>query len=133
LLASVKGLEWMSRFPIGRQAASLILILCFVHFALHYATAAIQTEGDPENRAAINNRLAREPGKQLVFVRYWPQHGASEWIHNAADIDSAKIVWAINLGVEEDAKLRQYYPDRKPWLLEPDAHPPRLTALPPQP
>lgn len=133
LLVSVKGLEWMSRFPLGRPAASLILILCFAHFALQYATAAIQTEGDPEHRAAIENRLASEPGKQLVFVRYWPQHGASEWIHNAADIDSAKIVWAIDLGAGEDAKLRQYYPDRKPWLLEPDAHPPRLTPLLPQP
>ncbi|HLI83874.1 MAG TPA: hypothetical protein VKV17_08145 [Bryobacteraceae bacterium] len=133
LLVSAKGLEWMSRFPHGRTAAFLILTLCLAHFALRYATAAIQTEGDPEHRAAIDSRLAREPGKQLVFVRYWPQHGASEWIHNAADIDGAKIVWAIDLGPEKNAKLRQYYPDRQAWLLEPDAQPPRLTALPPQP
>ncbi len=132
LLVSIKGLAWMSRFRIGRAAASLILILCLADFAFRYATAAIQTEGDPEHRAAIQKRLEGEPGKQLVFVRYWPQHGASEWIHNAADIDRAKIVWAISLGTEEDAKLRQYYADRKAWLLEPDAHPPRLTVLPPQ-
>lgn len=130
LLVSVKGLEWMSRFPVGRQAAWLILILCLAHFAFNYATAAAQRESDPEHRAEIDDRLAREAVQQLVFVRYWPQHGATEWIHNAADIDGAKVVWAIDLGAEEDAMLRRYYPNRKAWLLEPDAHPPRLTALP---
>jgi hypothetical protein len=32
---------------------------------------------------------------------------------------------ALDLG-SENAKLRQYYPDRSVWLLEPDARPVRL-------
>ena len=43
-----------------------------------------------------------------------------------ADIDASQIVWARDLGAEEDEKLRQYYPDRTAWLLEPDFRPPRL-------
>jgi hypothetical protein len=67
------------------------------------------------------------PGKQLVFVRYYPPHEFREWVHNAADIDGAQIVWARDLGPEENEKLRRYYPDRAAWLLEPDFRPARLT------
>jgi hypothetical protein len=83
--------------------------------------------GDPQGRRAVAEELARAPGQQLVFVRYAPSHRFAEWIHNAADIDSARIVWANDLGAEENMALLRYYAKRKAWLLEPDAHPPALT------
>jgi hypothetical protein len=127
LLISVKALEQLSRF--SRDAAMFVLLLCVAHFLFFYGMGLSGTDtADPEGRAAIRDRLIKLPGKQLVFVRYWPQHGATEWIQNAADIDAAKIVWAIDLGDEEDAALRRYYPERKVWILEPDSHPARLTA-----
>jgi hypothetical protein len=82
--------------------------------------------GDPQGRIAVNRRLEQAPGAHLVFVRYWPEHRFEEWIHNAADIDAARIVWAADLGPGENEKLRTDYPARTPWLLEPDAAPPRL-------
>jgi hypothetical protein len=85
--------------------------------------------GDSEGRIAINQRLAQAPGRQLVFVRYGPQHLFREWVHNAADIDSAPVVWALDLGAEEDQKLERYYADRAVWLVEPDARPPRLIRI----
>ena len=125
----------------------MILILCFAHFVFWYGIhlagdlnllIALSGDeswdeinyGDPEGRIAVNDRLAKAAGKQLVFVQYSPQHGAHEWIHNAANIDAARVVWAIDLGSSEDDALRRYYPDRHVWLLEPDAHPPRLTEVP---
>jgi hypothetical protein len=148
VLIGVKGLEQLSR--LGNEAVTLILILCLAHFLFWYgihlagdenlliATSADESwddinYGDPEGRIAINDELAKAPGKQLVFVRYSPQHGAHEWIRNAADIDRARVVWAIDLGPSEDDALRRYYPDRHAWLLEPDAHPPRLTEAPAAP
>jgi hypothetical protein len=83
--------------------------------------------GDPLGRIEVRDRLAQAAGKQLVFVRYWPQHRFEEWIHNAADIDHAREVWALDRGASENEKLRRYYPDRTVWLLEPDAHPPKLS------
>jgi hypothetical protein len=48
-------------------------------------------------------------------------------VYNAADIDGAGVVWARDLGTDENDKLRRYYPDRTAWLLEPDARPPKLS------
>ena len=86
--------------------------------------------GDPDGRIGFNRRLAESPGEQLVFVRYFSTHGYREGIHNSADIDKAKVVWALDLGNAENDKLKSYYPDRKVWLMEPDAIPPRLSPYP---
>ena len=147
VLISVKALESLALFK--EEAMHLIVFLCLAHFLFWYGIHLLGNQnvelamsryeswdelnmGDREGRSAINNRLAASPGKQLVFVRYFPQHGAMEWIHNAANIDAAPVVWAIDSGPEENAKLRSYYPDRSVWLLEPDAlignaRAPRLT------
>ena len=93
-----------------------------------YETWDAINHGDPAGRAAIQKALAEVPGKQLVVVRYWPQHiFQQEWVYNAADVDGARVVWARDLGTDENDKLRRYYPDRTIWLLEPDARPPKLS------
>jgi hypothetical protein len=149
VLLSVKGLERLSRVDIrglacGQHAARLILFLCGAHFLFWYGMHASRYEelraamapyetwdainhGDEDGRIAVNQHLSEAPGRQLVFVRYWPRHTFDEWVHNAADIDGARVVWARDLGDAEDEKLLKYYSGRKAWLLEPDFHPPRLT------
>jgi hypothetical protein len=146
LLIGVAGLERLSR--IRPDAARFIVYLCFAHFlfwyglhlfgserfverAVQYETWDAINDGDPDGRIAIANRLAREPGHHLVFVRYWPGHRFKEWVHNDADIDASRVVWARDLGEPENEKLRRYYPGRDVWLLEPDARPPRLTRARP--
>jgi len=137
LLIAVTALQRM-----GRAASVLLLVSAFqflfwygIHLAgtdrMLFATARYESTdfidyGDPEGRIAVGNRLAAAPGKQLVFVRYSTQHMFHEWIHNAADPDGARVVWAADLGADENQNLRAYYPDRKAWLVEPDARPPLL-------
>jgi len=155
LLMTVKGLErlrsWRIRaWPAGREAAGLILLLCAGHFFLWYGIHAIGDErllsglgqyeswdfinwGDAQGRVQIDKRLAKEPGNQLVFVHYGPRHRYYTWIHNAADIDRARVVWALDLGPEENEKLIRYYPGRTAWLIEPDTRPPNLTPYQPEP
>ena len=150
VLVSVTGLQRLSRLtirslPAGREAAQLILLLCMAHFlfwyGLHlfdqqpfslalrqYETWDAINHGDPAGRTAIQRALAEVPGKHLVFVRYWPQHiFQQEWVYNAADVDGARVVWARDLGADENDKLRRHYPDLTIWLLEPDARPPKLS------
>jgi hypothetical protein len=132
VLVTVTGLRQLSRF--SALAAGIVFLLCIAQFALEYGLQALSRDPwslalrDPARRVAVNEELARAPGKQLVFVRYWPQHiFQDEWVYNAADIDGARVVWARDRGAAEDEKLRRYYPDRMVWLLEPDARPPKLT------
>ena len=145
ILISVVGLEKLSRW--NQLSSRILLFLCAAHFIfwygmhstrdsdLYYALTPFESwdainRGDPEGRIAINHQLDAERGRQLVFVRYWPQHQFHEWVYNAADIDGARIIWARDLGPDENQKLLRYYPDRAAWLLEPDARPPRLTHYP---
>lgn len=131
----------LKRMP--RMAANAILFLAVAHFAFWYGVHAYGNQdfldafgpfelfdfvnhGDPEGRRPILKQLQQAPGNQLVFVRYAPFHPLREWISNAADIDRSKVVWALDLGPEEDRKLLDYYPDRTVWLAELDARPPRL-------
>jgi hypothetical protein len=113
--------------PDDNGAARLIVYLCLAHFAFWYSRSFFDPPA-PERRAAVNRQIAQSPGKQLVFVRYWPQHiFQDEWVYNAANIDRSRVVWARDLGSSENQKLLRYYPDRTAWLLEPDAMPPKLT------
>ena len=141
LFIAVRGLERIDRWK--PQISRLILLLCGAQFVFWYGLHAIAGDnlwdafhyepwdfinyGDPEGRIAVEDKLDAEPGQQLVFVRYWPGHEFREWIHDAADIDASRIVWALDLGAAENQKLLSYYPNRNAWLLQPDAQPVKLT------
>lgn len=76
--------------------------------------------GWPQHRQIIADSLARR-GKSLVFVRYAPKHPmADEWVYNAADIDAAPVVWARDLGPQDNAELLRYYRDRSAWIVDVD-------------
>ncbi len=146
VLAGVAALQYLSRWPAGRAAARLIVFLALAHFlfwygmmcgnetmllaAGRYDTADFINYGDTEGRIRINDQLASSAGKHLVFVRYGPQHMFHEWIHNAADIDAAEVIWAADLGYTENQKLIECYPTRRVWLVEPDARPPEIEPYP---
>lgn len=66
--------------------------------------------------------LERQPGKQLVFVRYSSNHSPmDEWVYNSVDIDRSKVVWARDMSPTENAEIERYYRDRTVWLMQPDS------------
>jgi hypothetical protein len=124
----------------------LVALLCVARFTFWYGVHLVGHDdvfiatgpyeswdyinfGDFEGRRAIDRQLGAAAGEQLVFVRYSQQHTLREWVHNEADIDKARVVWALDLGPEENAVLRRYYAGRTAWLVEPDAKPPRLSRV----
>jgi hypothetical protein len=143
VLMSVAGLERLSQ--INAEAAKILVFLCVAYFGFWYtlhifdksafSQAMRQYETwdglnhqNPARRIFVRGELPVARGKFVVFVRYSSRHiFQDEWVYNAADIDAARIVWARDLGAEENAKLRAYYPDRTALLLEPDSPTPELT------
>ena len=144
VLIAVAGLQRLSRW---RLVPSVILGVCAAEFVFWYGLHAFAPDpilnglgryeawdflnhGDADGRIAINRQLAQSSGRQLVFVRYSPQHEFREWIHNDADIDRAHVVWAADMGTDINEILRHYYPDRTVWLVEPDRDPPTMALYP---
>jgi hypothetical protein len=148
ILAAVIGLQKLA--AVRREAARIALFLCAAHFLFWYGMHLFEStpiarsvlpfetwdainHQNPQRRIYVNRELAKIPGDLLVFVRYaYPPHPfQDEWVYNAADIAHARIIWARDLGAEEDARLERYYPSRKAIVLEPDERPPAIEIQPP--
>jgi hypothetical protein len=115
---------------IGPGLAFLFLALFGYQFGTNLTSLlvhGVRAEPLPEQRQAVIEQLAKQGGPDLVLVRYSSDHDPhQEWVYNRADIDRAPIVWAREMGREQDRALIEYFHDRRIWLLEPDVTPPRL-------
>ncbi len=137
ILAAVFALQ---RLP--RSFAIAIVLTCWLQFAFWYAVHLLGrttvyeawdyiNSADPQGRSAVAQMLAREPGRQLVFVHDSPEHGFVEWIHNVAEPATSSVIWVHDLGRERNAALLKKYAGRHPWLLRPDEQPPALERYQP--
>jgi hypothetical protein len=80
-------------------------------------------------RTRLLAHLQQLDGEHLVIVRYGPAHDPGrlpEWVYNMADIPGAKVIWARDMGEDENARLMNHYRHRRVWLVEPDRPPVRL-------
>jgi hypothetical protein len=143
ILASVAGLRQISR--VNTEIAFVLIVLCVgefmfwytlhlfempsVYSLLDYETWNAINHRNPQRRIEVQRQVDAIAGPLLVFVRYSPRHVyQEEWVWNKADIDNSRVVYARDLGAEEDQKLIAYYPKRKVLLLEPDFATPKLST-----
>jgi len=83
------------------------------------------------HRAAMRKKLIEAGGRNLMLVRYQPNHDVhDEWVYNDAGIDAAPVVWAREMGPLRDGELLRYFKGRSVWLVEPDVSPPRISPYP---
>jgi hypothetical protein len=89
-----------------------------------------QTYPPNARRERLEDALSERIGGHVVLVRYtnyrFPQE---EWIYNRADIDNAPVIWAQDMGPEENRRLMDYFKDRSFWLLKPDENPDQAELL----
>lgn len=127
LVQAIRHLRLMrvARRPIGLAlswAAVCLLTLDVGAAAAKHRCDPLEwtCKGDP-SRQVVEDKLSNTPGKHLILVRYAKNHNIhDEWVYNGADIDGAKVLWARELGGEQDEKLFAYFKDRRIWLVEPD-------------
>ena len=115
----------ISARPIGLALSRALVLALVLDTGIHVARGVCDPllwpcEGDP-SRTAIAEKLNRTPGKHLIVVRYTEDHNIhDDWVYNGAEIDNAKVLWAREIGAEQNAKLFAYFKDRKIWLVTPD-------------
>jgi hypothetical protein len=122
-------------WPMGWVLVAASLVLCVAPFILFCEDAVAQAKLHEQDwssqRARILAVLSEAPDRHLVIVRYGPRHSShQEWVYNDADIDNAKVVWARDMGTDENRRLVGYFEDRHFWLLEPDTQIPKVVPYP---
>jgi hypothetical protein len=125
----VQSLRHLRTVRIFRRPIGSALVLAVVLALLvDVSQSAAHRVNDPfswggwglSDRADIQHQLEATPGKHLVMVRYRRHHSVhEEWVFNGADIDGAKVLWARDLGPEQNTRLFAYFKDRTVWLVEP--------------
>lgn len=133
---------------VGRAMVRFLVAVCIAGAGLRTASAPLHigpAEWPPSEwvwawygpgyfgveRAQMQATLESRPAKQLVIVRYTPDHyPLNEWVYNAADIDGSKVIWAREMDEANNRQLIDYYKDREVWLVQPDAGPPQLSPYP---
>jgi hypothetical protein len=119
--------------PYGVAIVRAIPVICFSLIVLRMDAVALRAPIEPRwprgnlERAAILRKLQNSYGRHLVIVSYGPEHDLDhDWVYNAADIDAAKVVWARDMGSQDNAELLQYFHHRRVWRLNADQAPPKL-------
>jgi hypothetical protein len=131
---------WICHTAYGRTGQALVRavpMLACAMILLRVSAAAVNVQIEPAwprgnlERAKILRQLQQQPGLHLVILRYSMSHDVDhEWVYNDADINHAKIVWARDMGTNDNQELLNYFRDRKVWLLDGDSPDPRLLACP---
>ncbi len=128
----LRAWRWSGK-PVGAALVRAVPAICVAMICLRLcalvAGAAIEQPWPRGNlkRAAILHQLESTPGDHLIIVRYSPQHGSHiEWVYNRADINGAKVLWARDMGEEQNQELLRYFSNRHAWALYADESPPRL-------
>ena len=112
---------------VGAALVRMVPVVAVAMVVLRVSAVLLHAQIEPAwprgnlQRAQIVHELQQAPGQHLVLVRYSPGHDVdAEYVYNDADIDHAKIVWARDMGGEDNRELLDYFPYRKVWLLQPD-------------
>jgi hypothetical protein len=132
--------------PVGMTMVRLTVTVCFVMVGLRLCAGPLHLRL-PEwpaskwnfswygpgyfgtERAHIEAGLEQLPGRQLVIVRYSPDHYPfDEWVYNAADINDSKVIWAREMDTADDLELIHYYKGRNVWLVQPDKQPVEISS-----
>ncbi len=124
------GLQWLLSGKFTRLLATIGSVACVSWLAGIYflsfdpnVTLTWKNLTSYQNRQmdakwVVETYLDGLTKEDLVFVKYGPGHIVdSEWVYNSPKIDSQKIVWAHDLGGEQDRQLIDYYPQRDIWRV----------------
>ena len=121
LLLTVLALRSLTEGTWRRAVLAALLVGAAGHAAL--AVIREVKHAEPKHpvslRPVIEAHLAAGFEDHLIFVRDTEFAGGlrPSWIYNRAAMEKAPVIWAADLGEEENAKLMRMYPERRVWRL----------------
>jgi hypothetical protein len=126
--------HWQRRgVPVGHRLANSLPLVCASVILLRVAAAAAHAPLEPRwprgnlDQPRVVAQLHGIPGDHLVIVRYGPHHDVDrDWVYNEPDIDHANIVWARDMGDQQNQELLHYFNGRHVWVMYGDEVPPKL-------
>jgi MFS family permease len=111
---------------LGRVIVPIVCILSLAVCLAGIRSEYLRVPRNPGNypwhwqRAEILESLRQARGQHLIVVRYSSGHDPiHEWVYNRADIDAANVIWAQDMG-DQNQELINYFDRRRVWLLEPN-------------
>lgn len=119
----IAGLRSLRRMP---RVAAIAVAVTLTTLAAAWVQATPSLARDAHAGPAVRQaqeieRLSRLPGKHLVLVRYTgARTPLYDFVHNGADIDGAKVVFARSIDDKRDRALLKYFHHRDVWLLTQD-------------
>ncbi len=103
-----------SKFLSGAVIVRVVLIFAILKFVPVLVHTMRPKRVHPRN--LIERTLSKLPKDDLVIVSYSDEYPTTEeWVYNASDIDASPVVWARDMGTEQNAKLLEYFANRKVW------------------
>ena len=122
---------------VGQYLVRSVPVVCVAMVLLRTTGIVVHAPLEPRwpignlDLARVVQRLSAIPGQHLIIVRYGPDHNVDrDWIYNEPDIDRARIIWARDMGREQNLELLQYFRDRHAWFMSGDESPPHLEPYP---
>jgi hypothetical protein len=115
------------RFLVSAIPIAVLLVMITSEaeaIAKHQTTDQLQARNSQvsQKQNIEQELLETQPGQHVVFVNYAGLPSPhEEWIYNPANIDAARVIWALDRGQIENEKLRHYYPGRSFWSFKPAA------------
>ncbi|HXH50499.1 MAG TPA: hypothetical protein VNM47_14240 [Terriglobia bacterium] len=136
----VQSFEWRGK-PSGLFIVRIIPSICVLLLLLRAAEPAWANNKIPDwcyltasdfRRAEVLLELRRYPGPQLAIVHHSADndYGFDGWVYNRADLESAKVIWAHDMGPAKNKELIDYFKGRNVWLVDADSNPPQLLPYP---
>ena len=127
IIVEMAGLRYLicygplRRIPIVTALTVIIAALAIV-LAVPLAHAINLNDSNyGEARRQIESSLSQSPQGSLIFVQYSQDHNRfEEWVYNSADIDSQRVIWALDKGPEQNKQMERYFAGRSYWLFRAD-------------
>ncbi|WP_148259904.1 hypothetical protein [Isosphaera pallida] len=100
----------MLKYTPGQGLGGIVATETASRKAKQQATVILST------KHGVDLKLSSIKGNHLVFYCPMPPEDVV-WVDNPTDLDSARIIWAWDLGDIRNLDLIQHYPNRRIWQV----------------